>query len=135
VTSRQPLTSDAVLTAADKIVQHYGQTDADRYFACFDPAATFVFHTEPYPLGSRSEYEQAWAGWVADGWSVIECASLDRSVQVFEDTAVFCHTVHTVVSVSGNAVRSIERETIVFVRGIDGRLTAVHEHLSPVPAD
>jgi ketosteroid isomerase-like protein len=55
-------------------------------------------------------------------------------VQVFGDAAVLSHTVDTVVSVDGERTTLRERESIVFVRVDDGRILAVHEHLSPVPA-
>ena len=73
-----------------------------------------------------------WASWLDDGWRVESCASSDRLVQTFGDTAVLSHTVETTTSVAGELTTSRERESIVFV--LDGeRVLAVHEHLSPVP--
>jgi ketosteroid isomerase-like protein len=127
------LTTDEVLKAADHLVAVFAATDTTGYFDCFAPEATFVFHPEAARLDDRAAYERTWASWLDDGWRVESCASSDRLVQIYGDTAVFSHTVDTVTSVGGEQTATRERETIVFVRTDDG-LIAVHEHLSPVPA-
>jgi uncharacterized protein (TIGR02246 family) len=128
------LTSDEVMTATDELIAAFAATDTAAYFACFTPDATFVFHPEQARLDDRPAYEKRWASWLDDGWHVVSCTSSDRLVQVFGDAAVLSHTVDTVVSVDGERTTLRERESIVFVRVDDGRILAVHEHLSPVPA-
>jgi uncharacterized protein (TIGR02246 family) len=128
------LTSDEVMTATDELIAAFAATDTAAYFACFTPDATFVFHPEQARLDDRAAYEKRWASWLDDGWHVVSCTSSDRLVQVFGDAAVLSHTVDTVVSVDGERTTLRERESIVFVRVDDGRILAVHEHLSPVPA-
>jgi ketosteroid isomerase-like protein len=129
------LTSDQVLTATDHLIGAFAATDTAAYFACFSPDATFVFHPEASRLDDRAAYESTWASWLDAGWRVVSCISSDRMVQLLGDTAVLTHTTDTVTSVDGRESPSLrERESIVFV--LDGdRVVAVHEHLSPMPAD
>ena len=47
--------------------------------------------------------------------------------------AAFVHDVRTTTETGGVAETTAERETIVFHRTADGSVSAVHEHLSPVP--
>lgn len=131
--SPAPLTEDEVLAAAAALVEAFGATRTDEYFAAFAPDATFVFHTEDRRLESRAEYEALWNAWLADGWSVTACRSSDILVQVLGETAVFSHTVRTTAGPAAAPETTSERETIVFARR-DGRLLAVHEHLSALPA-
>lgn len=126
------LTSEAVLQAADRLVAAFAATDTAAYFDSFSADATFVFYPEPARLDDRAAYERLWASWLDGGWRVESCASSERLVQVYGDTAVFSHTVDTVTSVDGERTATRERETIVFVRA-DDRIVAVHEHLSPAP--
>ena len=127
-----PLARARVLTAAEELIAAFAATDTAAYFACFSPDATFVFHPEPHRLDDRAAYEQLWASWLDGGWRVVSCQSSDRLVQIYGDTAVFTHTVDTVVSVGAEHTALRERETIVFV--LDGdRVVAVHEHLSTAP--
>ena len=126
--TREPSASE-VHAAADAIVEAFNATDGDRYFSLFAPNASFVFHSEPHRLDSRADYERLWAGWVQDGWRVIECVSTDHLVQTFPGGGVFSHTVFTQVHTPEGDDSYRERETIVFQ--VDGeRLLAVHEHLS-----
>ncbi|WP_017934353.1 YybH family protein [Nocardioides sp. Iso805N] len=128
------LTIDEVLEATDRLVAAFAATDTVAYFACFAESATFVFHPEPHRLDDRAAYETLWAGWVADGWRVEECESTERLVQVHGETGILSHSVRTVTSVGGERTTTYERESIVFVRDGD-RLVALHEHLSPAPAN
>jgi ketosteroid isomerase-like protein len=128
------LTPDQVMAASDKLVAAFAATDTAAYFDCFSSDATFIFHPEPARLNDRSAYESLWASWLADGWRVVSCESSDRLVQIYGDTAVFSHTVDTVTAVGEERTSSRERESIVYVREGD-RVIAVHEHLSPDPAD
>ena len=121
-----------VLAAADALVAAFAATDTEAYFDCFTPDATFVFHPENTRLDDRAAYQALWDGWLGAGWRVVSCTSADRLVQLFGDVAVFTHTVRTTTSEGGVEARSVERETIVFIR-VGDRLLAVHEHLSPVP--
>ena len=126
------LSEKDVLEAAARLVGAFSRTDTAAYFAAFAPEATFVFHTEPARLESRTEYEALWASWLADGWSVTACESSDAHVQVYGTSAVFSHTVLTTAGTPGASATSRERETIVFTLS-DNRILAVHEHLSPIP--
>lgn len=128
-------TQEAVLAAADAIIDAFRATDTEAYFAGFAPDATFVFHPEPARLDSRAEYEALWAGWVAAGWRVVSCASTDRLVQVFPGGAVFSHTVATSVDSADGPDSYLERESIVFTVGDEGSLIAIHEHLSAPTTD
>ena len=132
-------TRDEVLAAAAAIVDAFAATDGERYFATFAPDATFIFHTEPQRLPDRAAYERLWADWVESGWRVVSCTSSDPLVQTFPGGAVFTHTVDTTAD-TGEATESYrERESIVFRVDASAdsatRLVAVHEHLSPMPAD
>ncbi len=123
-----------VLAAAGTLVDAFGAHDTVAYFGSFAADATFVFHTHPAPLRSRSDYEQLWYGWEREGFHVESCESSDQQVQLLGDVAVFNHRVRTVVR-TGEVRESLdERETIVFRREPDGRWLAVHEHLSPSPS-
>jgi ketosteroid isomerase-like protein len=126
-------TGGDVLAAAAAIVAAFGRHDPEAYFALFDPAATFVFHTTLQRLEDRAAYRREWAGWESDlGFRVRSCTSSDPRVQLLGDTAVFTHSVRTVLSTHEGESTLDERETIVFQRR-DGRWIAVHEHLSPLP--
>jgi ketosteroid isomerase-like protein len=124
-----------VRDAADRLVAAFAAGRLDDYFGCFDPAATFVFHTTPERLESPAEYRALWDRWAReDGFEVLSCASSDAHVQLLgEDAAVFTHDVATRVRTTAGEEDLRERETIVFARR-DGRWLAVHEHLSPAPS-
>ncbi|GAA1751773.1 nuclear transport factor 2 family protein [Agromyces humatus] len=124
---------DEVEAAASAIVDAFAATDRDRYFAAFDPDASFVFHSEPSRLDDRAAYERLWAEWVEGGWRVVSCTSSDRHVQAYPGGAVFTHSVDTTVETPDGGESYRERETIVFRADADA-LVAVHEHLSPMPA-
>jgi ketosteroid isomerase-like protein len=128
------LTDDDVLEAATALVAAFRATDTRAYFDSFAEDATFVFHTEQRRLDSRADYERLWDGWIADGWRVTECISSNPRVQLLGDTAVFTHDVRTTTALDGASDTTRERETIVFRRS-GTALKAVHEHLSPVPAE
>jgi hypothetical protein len=122
---------DAVLAAADAIIDDFAHHRTGAYFAGFDEGATFVFHTADRRLESRAEYEALWAQWEReDGFRVHGCRSSSRRVQLFSDTAIFTHTVDSRIELGGEVADVAERETIVFVRK-SGHWVAVHEHLSP----
>ena len=128
------LTEVEVVAAADALVTAFRATDTEAYFRCFAPDASFVFHTEPRRLEDRAAYEELWAGWIADGWRVMDCISSGPRVQVVGSTAIFTHHVRTTTSVGGATETTSERETIVFRRA-GSSIEAVHEHLSPAPED
>lgn len=126
--------SAEVLAAARALVDAFGAHDTAAYFGSFAADATFVFHTHPTPLRSRSDYEQIWYAWERDGFHVESCESSDQHVQSLGPVAVFTHRVRTVVR-TGDVTESLdERETIVFRQEPGGRWLAVHEHLSPFPS-
>lgn len=119
-----------VLTAAAKLVAHFGAFDRDAYFACFGDDATFTFYNYEHRLGSRPAYEALWDEWASDGWRVTSCQSSGGRVQMItNDVAVFTHDVAT--TFAGDSTAILERESIVFVRR--NAWLAVHEHLSPQP--
>lgn len=123
--------TDAVLAAADAIVDDFAHHRTAAYFAGFAEDATFVFHTHDRRLESRADYEALWAQWEReDGFRVHACTSSDRRVQLLGDVAIFTHAVHTRVELGGEVSEVDERETIVFQLR-DARWVAVHEHLSP----
>lgn len=123
---------DAVAAAADRLVNAFAAHDAEDYFGAFAPDATFLFHSSPELLGSRAEYEAEWSSWERDGFHVEECRTRDRRIDVIAPgVAVMTHRVRTRLSGVDDVQR--ERESIVFVRGIDGTWLAVHEHLSQDP--
>ena len=138
MTEQPALTENEVLAATDALIEAFRQTDGEAYFACFRSDATFVFPDQDARLENRAAYEHLWAEWVASGWRVLECESSDRRVQVAGDAAVFSHSVLTRIATGeggGTDTDELqERETIVFHRQADGRLLAVHEHLSGAPA-
>ncbi len=125
---------DAVLAAADSLVDAFGKHDRDRYFAAFSPEATFIFHNLDRRLGTRAEYEAEWALWESrDGFRVRACRSSDRDVRIAGPIAIFTHSVETDLTFNGEPVTSAERETIVFEKQATGEWLAIHEHLSPRP--
>jgi ketosteroid isomerase-like protein len=123
---------EAVLAAADRIVDNFGHHRADAYFAGFDPEATFVFYTADRRLESRAEYEALWSGWEAEnGFAVHGCVSSNRLVRLLsDDLALFLHDVTSTIELDGEIATVQEQETIVFAKTAD-RWVAVHEHLSP----
>ncbi|MCU1541746.1 MAG: kynB [Arthrobacter sp.] len=132
---RLDLCVEEVQAAADALIAAFAATDTVAYFSAFSPDATFIFHPEAQSLGSRSAYRALWDGWVAAGWRVLECRSSEQSIQLLGTTAVFSHRVATTVQTgsTGGTTATQERETIIFARAADGRLLAVHEHLSSCP--
>jgi ketosteroid isomerase-like protein len=69
------LTSDQIMKATDDLVAAFAATDTSSYFACFSPAATFVFHAEPIRLNDRAAYEALWATWLDDVRRVVSCTN------------------------------------------------------------
>jgi ketosteroid isomerase-like protein len=122
-----------VLAAAAGLVAAFAASDAGRYFGCFAPSASFVFHNVPGWLPDRAAYQTLWQDWEAGGFRVEQCRSLDPAVTLIgPDTAVFTHRVRT--RLAGTPGELAERESIVFQRAPGGGWLAVHEHLSPDPA-
>ena len=125
---------DAVLAAADRLVDAFSSHDRERYFAAFAPEATFIFHNLDRVLKNRAEYEAEWQLWESrDGFRVKGCRSSGRNVQIAGTTAIFTHSVETELAFNGEPVQAKERETIVFERQSDGAWLAIHEHLSQMP--
>lgn len=128
-----PLTREEVERAAAALVAAFAATDTRAYFDAFAPDADFVFHSEPDRPADRDSYERLWRGWLSEGWRVLSCESTDTVVHLCGEAAVFVHDVRTTTETDGVVETTAERETIVFHRTADGSVTAVHEHLSPVP--
>jgi ketosteroid isomerase-like protein len=125
-----------VLQAAADLVAAFGDHRVADYFACFDEAATFVFHNVLRPLRSRADYQRLWAEWERSlAFRVLDCRSTNQAVQVLDDVAVFTHDVRTTTRTSEGEETLLERETIVFRRTPGGTWLAVHEHLSPMPQE
>lgn len=134
--NEQTMDSDseiAVKAAAARIVAAFARHDREAYFACFAPAATFVFHNLPHRLETREEYVREWQRWeTEEGFHVESCLSTGQRVQSFGDIAVFTHSVSTVIGTKQGKVTLNERETIVFQSRAGQGWIAVHEHLSAV---
>lgn len=122
-----------VLASAQAVVAAFASNRVDDYFACFHPAASFVFAGTPTVLGSRAEYREEWGRWEQDGFEVLSCDSTDQRVQVFGPLAIFTHSISTRLRAAEGEEVTCERETIVFARQDDGAWLAVHEHVSPAP--
>ncbi|WP_287799429.1 nuclear transport factor 2 family protein [Acidiphilium sp.] len=120
-----------VRRAAQELVARFAAHDTENYFAVFAPEASFIFHTTPQPLPSREAYRALWRAWEADGFRVLGCESFEPDIRVHGDVAIFTHRVETRLTAGGAEQAALERETIVFRRGPDGRWLAIHEHLSP----
>ncbi len=122
-----------VEAAAVALLDAFAANDRPRYFASFVPEASFVFPIVDHVMRSRAEYEAEWQRWIAtDDFTVTECLSTDRIIQVHGDFGIFIHrTVTRSTGRSGGATLH-ERETILFKK-INGQWLAVHEHVSPLP--
>ena len=127
-------TEQEVRQAAQALVDAFAATDTARYFAGFAPEASFIFHSEPRRLEGRAAYEELWASWISDGWRVLACESANSLITAFAGGAVFAHDVATTVRTNAGEESYRERETIIFRSEPDGKLLAIHEHLSPAPA-
>lgn len=125
------LTEVEVASAAKVLIDAFAAGDTDTYFKCFGADATFLFYTEHARLDSLEEYRTLWRGWQDSGWRVVACESSKQSIQLAGTGAVFSHNVRTSVDVAGTRDVLHERETIIFSRFSDGRVLAIHEHLSP----
>ncbi len=123
----------AVHKAAAALVEAFASNSTERYFDCFTPDATFIFHTVPQPLLSRQAYQDLWQTWQAEGFIVLACVSSNAKVSLQGDVAIFIHDVATHIRVGGEALQLQERETIVFTLH-DERWLACHEHLSAISA-
>jgi len=117
--------------AAASLVDAFASNDTERYFSCFSEDATFVFHTLPQPLLSRSAYRDEWQKWQAQGFAVLGCHSSNAHISVHGEIAVFVHNVTTHIRLSDEEHHLQERETIIFRRFAE-RWLACHEHLSVV---
>jgi uncharacterized protein (TIGR02246 family) len=125
---------EEVRAAVAAIVSAFGEGRPDEYFASFDPDCTFVFHTSDRRLESVEEYRRLWDEWVReDGFEVLSCSTSDTRIQRWDDVAAVTHSVRTRIRTAEGEQDLDERETIVLVRGADGRWRGVHEHLSPAP--
>jgi hypothetical protein len=123
-------TERQVLAAADRLIDAFGRHDRDAYFAAFAPHASFVFHHVADPLPTRDAYEALWRKWEHDDrFAVMQCQSRDRHVMPLGDSAIFTHTVRTLISTRAGLDTLDE-----FARAGQCWL-AVHEHLSPLPHD
>lgn len=123
-----------VLAAANRLVDAFSRHDTEAYFGAFAEDASFIFHNLDRVLASREAYRSEWQLWeIRDGFKVLGCRSSDQFVQMAGDVAVFTHKVETDVSVGGETITNLERETVVFRRE-GGQWVAFHEHLSVLPA-
>lgn len=125
--------NDDIRGAAQGIVRAFRNNDEDEYFAGFADDCSFAFHTDPAPLLGADAWREGWRELQASGWRVKDCRTLCDHVQVIGDGGVYLHELETTAGEPGAIETYRERESIVFARR-DGRLVAVHEHLSPIPA-
>ena len=123
---------DEIREAAQAIVHAFRDNDEEAYFAGFADGCSFAFHTDPAPLLGTDAWRAAWRELQASGWRVVDCRTLWDHVQAVGDGGVYLHEVETTAGEPGAIETYRERESIVFARR-DGRLLAVHEHLSPIP--
>jgi ketosteroid isomerase-like protein len=133
----QSVDEATVLAAARGLVAAFARHDTRAYFDAFAPEASFIFPSTPAVLPSRAAYEQLWAEWEETlGFQVRACDSTQQQVQCLGEVAVFHHQVRTTLHFAADGEVTLdERETIVFARQASGRWLAVHEHLSPLPAN
>jgi ketosteroid isomerase-like protein len=125
--------NQGVLQQAAHLVSCFAQHDFDKYFECFADDAVFIFHTSNNVLRNKAEYQKEWKKWEQEwGFKVESCKSTNQLVQLFNDVAIFSHTVDTTLNSSDGKKSFTERETIVFQFQND-KWIAVHEHLSPMP--
>ena len=117
-----------VRDAYDRLMAAFARADTDRYFDCFDAAASFVFPGEPL-LDSRAEYREAWQRWEREGLRFTDVRADDVRVRVLGSTAIVTHRIETTMTMNEEESVDRERESIVFSK-IGGRWLAVHEHLS-----
>ena len=121
---------EEVLAAANRLLDDFARNDVDAYFAAFRSDATFCFHNVPALMGSLAAYREEFARWERDGFRVLAYETREQSVRLHGPAAIFTHRSLT-RSISGSGEETmLERETIVFARGDDGRWLGVHEHLS-----
>ncbi len=128
------LKAEEVEAAAGRIVECFEDGDRNGYFSCFTPDARFIFFDEQTVLEGRTAYERVYDARVQSGWRVVECNSYNHSVRILgEGAALFTHDVDVSVETAIGSGKAELRESIVFHRQSDGRLLAVHEHLSAKP--
>jgi len=125
-----------VLAAAERLLTAFAAGNTEEYFACFDPEATFIFHSLPGRISSTAEYRTLWAQWVRElDLRVLGCSSSDQTVDfISDDAALFTHSVEVSVQTRMGKEQRHERESIVFVRRPGGAWFALHEHLSRAPS-
>jgi ketosteroid isomerase-like protein len=108
MTSNDPR-HDAVSSAARTLIDAFASNDTDAYFDAFTEDATFLFHTLPAPLLSRAAYREVWAGWQADGFAVLSCASRNAQISLQGELAIFMHDVDTCASAMKTLIRASAR--------------------------
>ncbi|WP_413317141.1 nuclear transport factor 2 family protein [Agrococcus sp. 1P02AA] len=124
---------DEIRFAAQVIVRAFRDNDEEAYFAGFVADCSFAFHADPEPLLGADAWRSAWRDLQASGWRVTECRTLWDHVRAVGDGGVYLHELETTAGTFDALEAYRERDSIVFARR-DGRLLAVHEHLSPIPA-
>lgn len=122
---------EEIREAAQAIVRAFRDNDEEAYFAGFVADCSFAFHTDAAPLLGADAWRMGWRELQASGWRVTECRTLWDHVQAVGDGGVYLHELETTAGEPGALETYRERESIVFARR-DGRLVAVHEHLSPI---
>ncbi|MDU9416824.1 nuclear transport factor 2 family protein [Pseudomonas sp. zfem005] len=123
-----------VMEAARELVAAFARNDTEAYFTAFSEDASFLFHTTPGVLQGRAAYRELWDTWQREGFRVLGCESRNPLLSLQGEVAIFMHEVVTRLRVGGEAITSLERETIVFRQQQEqGRWLACHEHLSAMP--
>jgi hypothetical protein len=86
-------------------------------------------HPWPSPRGNRVERNLTLSCVRDSGFGVLACKSTERRIQIFDDVAIFSHSVETRLRIEGAEETQHERKTTV--AGLrDGEWLCVHEHLS-----
>ena len=121
---------EEVHSAAGRLMEAFSTGDEERYFDCFHPDATFLFHGVE-PIGSRADYRALVRTWKDEhGFRVLSSESREADIRLFGDTAILTHRVTTNQVWDGEEAMLRERESIVFQRQGDGGWLAIHEHLA-----
>jgi uncharacterized protein (TIGR02246 family) len=124
--------STDVRSAVHDLVAALNRYDSDAVLAAMAPDVTFVLANEVAPVRSREDLRQVIAEWLAVGPAVEACHAWDLEIrELGPDVATATQMLSFHLAGVPAPVR--QRETLVLVRGDDGRWLVVHGHRSPGP--
>jgi uncharacterized protein (TIGR02246 family) len=124
--------STDVRSAVRDLVAALDRYDIDAVLAAMAPDVTFVLASEAAPVRSRDELRAVVEAWAASGPAVEACHAWDLEVREL-GPAVATATQMLSFHFAGVPSPVRQRETLVLVRGDDGRWLVVHGHRSPGP--